>query len=175
MLGAMDLNGDGAADMLYLSPTGQLRALMATSGRTCANLSAGTVPAGFSVLKFADFSGSRRGDLLIRDAAGNTQLLALSASGVILPPYTGDPDDQNASCTSSTQTVANRPIVLPASNPTWRFYASGDFNGDGIADIVWLQPDGTLAVWMMNMNGVPTVINNAGTIPTGGYLPIPLQ
>jgi hypothetical protein len=174
MLGAMDLNGDGAADMLYLSPAGQLRALMATPGRTCANLSAGAVPAGFSVLKFADFSGSRRGDLLIRDAAGNTQLLSLSASGVILPTYTGDPDDQNASCTSSTQTVANCPIVLPASNPTWSFYASGDLNGDGIVDIIWLQPDGTLSVWLMNSNGVPTVVQNAGSA-SSGYVPVPLQ
>ncbi len=175
MLGAADLNGDGAADMLYLSPAGQLRALMATSGRTCANLSAGAVPAGFSVLKFADFSGGRRGDLLIRDAAGNTQLLSLNASGVILPPYTGDPDDQNAACTSSTQTVANRVSSLPAVSPTWSFYASGDFNGDGTVDIVWLQPNGTLTVWLMNFGAAPTVVNNAGTIPSGGYQPIPLQ
>jgi hypothetical protein len=175
MLGAADLDGDGAADLLYLSPTNQLRALMATSGRTCANLSAGTVPSGFKVLKFADFTGGRRGDLLLRDNTGAMQLMTLDARGVILPPYTGNPDDTNASCTSSTQSVANAFISLPPSDPTWTYYASGDFNGDGITDVVWLQPNGRLAVWLMNANNVPTVIADAGAIPAGGYAPIPLQ
>ena len=175
MLGAMDLNGDGAADMLYLSPTGQLRALMATPGRTCANLSAGSLPSGFSVLKYADFTGNRRGDLLLRDATGAMQIISLSGAGLTLPPYTGNAEDPNASCTSSALTIATSTRSLPASDPTWTYYASGDFNGDGIFDIVWLQPNGTLTVWLMNANGTPTVINSAGTIPAGGYAPIPLQ
>ncbi len=176
IVGAADLNGDGAADMVYLSPAGQLKALMATPGRTCANLNAGTVPAGFSALHMADYTGNRRGDILIRDATGVTKLLSLNGSGLSLPPYTGNPDDINASCTSSSLTVANTTVNLPASDPTWTYFASGDFDGDGIFDIVWKQPNGTLTVWLMQPNGIaPTVISNAGSVPAGGYLPIPLQ
>lgn len=168
LLGALDINGDGAADMIYLNPQGQLRALMATPSRTCANLSAGTLPAGFSVLKFADFSGTGRGDLLLRDAAGAVQLFSLDATGLTLPTYTGAPDDQNASCTGSSLTVASSTLVLPTTDPSWQFYASGDLNGDGQTDIVWKQPNGALTVWLLAASGAaPLVIQNAGTAPTG--------
>ena len=141
---------------------------MATPSRTCANLSAGTLPAGFSVLKFADFSGTGRGDLLLRDAAGAVQLFSLDATGLTLPTYTGAPDDQNASCTGSSLTVASSTLVLPTTDPSWQFYASGDLNGDGQTDIVWKQPNGALTVWLLAASGAaPLVIQNAGTAPTG--------
>ena len=169
LLGAADLNGDGAADMIYVSPDGLIKALMATPGRTCANLSAGNVPSGHTALKFADFTGNGRGDILIRNAVtGATQLLSLNATGLSLPPYAGTPDDQNASCTASTLTVSNNTISLPDVDPTWQYYASADLNGDGIADIVWVKPDGGLTVWLMNPGGtIPNVIANAGTAPDG--------
>jgi hypothetical protein len=163
LLGALDLNGDGAADMVYLSPANQLRVLMATPNRTCANLTAGVVPSGFSAIKFADFTGNGRGDILIHSSAGVNQLLSLNATGLNLPTYAGAPDDPNASCTNSSLVVSNTTINLPATDPNWYFYASGDLNGDGITDIVWRQPAGQLVVWLMNPNGAaPTVINSAG-------------
>lgn len=169
LLGAMDLNNDGAADMIYISPAGQIRALMATPSRTCANLLVGAVPAGFTALKFADFTGNSRGDILLRNGStGEIQLMSLNAFGLALPLYAGAPDDQNASCTSSTLTVPTSTISLLPTDPAWQFYASGDFNGDGITDIVWLRPDGSLTVWLMNTNATaPTVISNAGTAPVG--------
>ncbi len=176
LLGALDLNGDGAADMVYLSPANQLKALMATAGRTCANLNAGTVPAGHSVLKFADFSGNGRGDILIQETAtGTVKLLTLNANGLNLPPYTGAPDDQNASCTPSALNVANVTVTVRASlTANASYYASGDFDGDGIMDIVWRNGDGSLTVWLMKSSGTPIVIDNAGTAPVG-YSPIPLH
>ena len=94
--------------------------------------------------------------------------MSLNAFGLTLPPYVGDPTDPNASCTPSSLTVPTATISLLPTDPTWQFYASGDFNGDGITDIVWLRPDGSLTVWLMNANGTaPTVISNAGTAPAG--------
>ncbi len=175
LLGAQDLNGDGAADMLYLSPANQLKALMATPNRTCANLNAGTVPPGHNVLKFADFSGNGRGDILIQEVAtGIVKLQMLNANGLILPPYTGAPDDQNASCTSSALNVTNTTITVRASIANATYYASGDFDGDGIMDVVWKNADGSLTVWLMKASGTPIVIKNAGTAPAG-YNPIPLH
>ena len=168
LLGAMDLNGDGAVDMVYLSPQNQLRVLMATPNRTCANLTAGNLPTGFTALKFADMTGNGRGDILIRNSSGTTQLLSLNANGLVLPTYSGAPDDQNASCTSSALTIPVTTISLPTTDPTWQFYAAADLNGDGITDIVWLQPSGNLVAWIMNPNGMtPTVLTNAGTAPVG--------
>ncbi len=169
LLGVQDLNGDRAADMVYVSPDGQIRVLMATPNRTCANLSGGSVPAGFNAVAFADFSGKGRGDVLLRNPTnGAMSLISLNANGLTLPPYTGDPNDTNASCTASALVVANTTVSLPASDPSWQIYATGDFNGDGIFDIVWLRTDGSLTLWQMNANGAaPTVVNNAGIAPVG--------
>ncbi|MBI3715351.1 MAG: hypothetical protein HY255_05105 [Betaproteobacteria bacterium] len=169
LLGAADLNHDGAADMVYVSPANQARALMATANRTCANLLIGDLPNGYTALKLADFTGRRRGDILLRNAtSGQVQLLSLNASGLVLPTYTGAPDDQNASCTASSLVIPGTTMVLPLTQPAWQFWVSADLNGDGITDIVWKQPDGTLTVWLLGADGAaPTVITNAGTVPAG--------
>ncbi len=167
LLGAADINGDNAADMVYISPEGVIRVLMATPGRTCANLSAGTVPSGMTAQKFGNFSGDGRGDILYRNSVtGAVQLAKLNAVGLVLPPYTGAPDDQNASCTSSALVIPSTTVTLPVSDVTWRLYAVGDFDGNGITDIAWLQTTGQLTLWLMNSAGAaPTVITNAGTAP----------
>ena len=116
--------------------------------------------------KLADFTGQRRGDILIRNqSSGVTSLLSLNAVGLELPQFLGSPTDP---CTASSLVVANNTIALPFVDPSWQFYASGDFNGDGIMDIVWLRSNGTLTVWLMGNNGVvQTVIDNAGAAPLG--------
>jgi hypothetical protein len=169
LLGAVDINNDGAADMIYLSPAGQLRVLMATPTRTCANLVSGSMPTGFVPQKFARFRGGTTGEVLVRNATtGANQLLSLNAVGLTLPPYTGAPDDPNASCTSSSLSVPMTTINLPNADPTWTFYAAADLNNDGITDIVWRRANGQLTAWLLNAAGtVQTTVANAGTAPTG--------
>jgi parallel beta-helix repeat protein len=165
LLGAADLNADNAADMVYISPDNQIRVLMATPNRTCANMTVGFIPQGFTALALADFTGRNRGDVLIRNnATGQVSLMALNASGIPLPVFTGDPDDRNASCTPSALVIPNQAINLPATDPAWQFYAAGDYDGNGTFDIVWLKPDGTLALWLMGKDGaIQNNIPNAGS------------
>jgi Putative Ig domain/FG-GAP repeat len=169
LLGAVDLNQDNAADMLYISPTNDIRALMATSARSCANLSAGNIPQGFVALKAASFIRYGRGDVLIRNSTtGEVRLIALDATGLTLPPSTSSPDDPNAACTPSNLLVKSSIISMPNTDPTWRYYGAADFNGDGLTDVIWARPDGTLTVWLSNGdNQAATVIDNAGIAPNG--------
>jgi hypothetical protein len=175
LLGAADLNGDNAADMIYVSPDNVVRVLMATPSRTCANLSGGTIPAGATAIKLADFTGNRRGDILARNSStGAITIISLSAAGLTLPAYTGAPDDPNASCTGSSLSVTQTATYTFASNPTWSIFATGDFDGDGIFDIVFMQPDRTLTMWKMGANGAQPTVFNAGTAPSN-FSPFPLQ
>ena len=45
-----------------------------------------------------------------------------------------------------------RPVSTVAT--TWSIVATGDFNGDGKADIVWRDTTGNVAVWLMNGTAV---------------------
>jgi hypothetical protein len=40
--------------------------------------------------------------------------------------------------------------TLPNPSTTWNIVGSGDFNGDGHADILWQNTGGTPAIWLMN-------------------------
>jgi len=105
---------------------------------------------------------------LIRNpSTGQTALISLSAAGITLPQFAGDADDVNASCTSTNTTLPSATTTLPTSDTTWQLYATGDYNGDGVFDVVWLRPDGVLSLWQMNRNiAIPTLISNAGTAPS---------
>jgi hypothetical protein len=176
LLGAADLNGDGADDMLYVSPSNAMRALMATPSRTCANISAGALPSGTTALRMADFSGNRRGDVLAINQQNEVRLYMLSGVGLDLPPFTGAADDPNASCTpGGSRFVSQTTKLLGSVAAGWRYLASGDFDGNGAVDIAWLQPNGTVALWLLNLgDAAPTIVSNAGTLPAG-YTAYPLH
>ncbi len=169
ILGSADLNGDGAAETVWVSPTNQIRFHMATANRTCANYGSATIDSRYVASHLASFTFANVPDVLARDpVTGEVQLLTLNASNVTPPPYTGAPDDPNASCTRTTGDVLPVWIRGLPSDPTWKIYATGDFNNDGVIDIVWIKPDGTLALWTMPAGGgAPIVNSNAGNAPLG--------
>ena len=147
LLGAADLNNDGGADMIYINPQGQIRALMATTNpaRSCANLLVGNMPTGYTALKVGDFTGGRRGDILMRNnATGKVVFMMMNASGLPLPPSTADPNDPNASCTGTSFTIDTNIVDGPQVPATFTFFATGDFDGDGILDTAWLSPAGVI-------------------------------
>ena len=168
LIGARDINGDRAADMVYVSPDNRIRVLMATAQRTCANLPAGSVSPGFTAVRLADFEGTGRASLLTRSADGaQLELISLDGRGVPLPPPSANPDDPNAACASSNSSIITFKTRLPPVNPAWQLVGADDYDGDGIADLVWMQPDGSLTFWKMDGTASPRVSANVGTIPAG--------
>jgi hypothetical protein len=145
LVGATDLDGDGKADLIWESPTGQARALVGTEQRSFVNKVLGNAPTGYNQLKATDFDGDGFGDLLFRSAAGKVKLWRMNGTTVLAE------------------------IDLPDTDPTWTFYAATDLNGDGTSDIVWKKADGTLVLWLMSATspGSPTIVDPAGTAPTG--------
>ncbi|MFM7294059.1 MAG: FG-GAP-like repeat-containing protein, partial [Burkholderiales bacterium] len=145
LVGAIDLDGDQRGDIVWVSPTGQIRALMGQAGRTWVNRLVGQLPAGYSILKLGDVDGDGKGDIVLRDTNGNVKVWLMD--GVIV----------------------KREWDLPTTDKRWQFYAAGDFDGNGTMDLVWVRPDGTLVAWLINPTNVPYpyVYPDAGRAPAG--------
>lgn len=143
LAGVADLDGDGLGDVIWISPTGEVRALFGQSGRSWINQRIGTVPTGFALLKMGDINADGRDDLIFRDANGNLKAWLMNGSTII------------------------RELDLPRSDPNWRLLAAGDFDGNGALDLVWITPLGGLIVWLMDPANpaLPTVVDRAGNVP----------
>ncbi len=58
--------------------------------------------------------------------------------------------------------------VGSSPGPSWNVQAAGDFDGDGKADILWQNQDGTPAVWLMD--GTSLIGGaNVGVNPGGAW------
>jgi hypothetical protein len=47
---------------------------------------------------------------------------------------------------------------------SWQVKGSGDFDGDGKADILWQKSDGTVVIWLMNASGAIASSANLGVL-----------
>ena len=148
LIGAADLDGDGKADILWQSPTNELRSLTAKDNRTWVNERIGPLPTGYSIVKLGDFNADGKADIVFKDAAGRVKIWLMNGITITLD------------------------TMLPRVEATTQFYAAGDFNGDGTMDMVWKKADGSLTLWLMNgvIINQPTIIDNVGFAPAGGVV-----
>src|SRR5258708_3735675 len=76
------------------------------------------------------------------------------------PATTRGPAGKSSAPATSTATAGDNP------GPSWHLVGPGDFNGDGVSDLLWQQDSGQAAIWLMNGTAVQTkalVGDNPGT------------
>jgi hypothetical protein len=64
----------------------------------------------------------------------------------------------NGTSIASTKVLGNGPT-------SWNIAETGDFNGDGKSDILWVDNTGNVGIWFMNGTSISSVIlyGNIGT------------
>ena len=155
IVGIGDFDGDGNDDLLWRHSSG---ALAEWQGQLPVPLSEAPPPPDFvnvpgiaanavdnswSVVGTADYNGDGRDDILWRHSSGAiTQWLAR-------------PDGSF---------VNNSVIAGAVLDNSWKVVASGDFTGDGVADLLWRHNDGALVEWRGTTSGA---FANAGSVMAG--------
>lgn len=134
----VDFNSDGASDILWQNQSNGLLSAWRMSG---VNLLQGvmlTLPNGapaivsdtqWRIVGTADFNGDNRTDLLWQHDQGWVAIWFMD----------GEREIAGTLVTSS-----------PLSDLAWRIVATGDVDGDGMADILWQHTDGRVAAWYMD-------------------------
>jgi hypothetical protein len=126
-----DYNGNLDSDIAWRDTSGNT-AIWLMNGTTVTNQNTSfvaNVGTQWSIVGQRDFNGDGFADLLWRDTSGNVAIWEMNGTSVL---------NQNSAF------VANVPT------PQWSILGTGDFNGDGLGDILWQDSSGNVAIWEMN-------------------------
>jgi FG-GAP-like repeat len=147
-----DFNDNGVSDILWRNASGALAVWdMNKSGAIGSGgfvTSGGVIvapDASYSVAAISDFSGDGKADVLWRNTSGS--LIEWLMNGTVIAQ-------------SSYVTASGVPVN---PDPSWSFLGAGDFNGDGMSDMLWRNASGEIAEWQMN----GTVIAGSGDLNAG--------
>ncbi len=152
-----DFNGNGTSDVLWRSSNGALidwsMSGSAISGSGYATYQGNQIApdASWSIASTSDFDGNGSTDVLWRQSSGALALWSMNGSTV----------------TSSNAVTSQGNAVAP--DASWSVAGTGDFGGDGKADILWRQSSGALALWQMN--GASISSSNAVTYQGNAVAP----
>jgi glucose/arabinose dehydrogenase len=145
-----DFNGDGKTDLLFLNDTNHGVAIWQMNGtQVVASPQVGTINAagGWRYQSTGDFNGDGKSDLLfLNDANHGVAVWEMDGTHVVASPQVG--------------------TINAAAG--WHFQTTGDFNGDGKTDLLFLNDTNHgVAVW--EMDGTQVIASpQVGTINAAG-------
>src|ERR1700722_7821003 len=175
IIGQRDFNGDGKPDLLWRDTSGNPAIWFMNGVQVSSAASLGNVPTNWAVYGTGDLNGDGDGDLLWRDSNTGTvaiwfmkgsQVASTAALGQVPTNWTIVGDDNYGDIfwrdtagdlaiwqVSGSQVVASTGLGNVPSN--WVIAGLGDFNGDGLTDILWRDANaGDAAIWLMNGAGI---------------------
>lgn len=141
--GTGDFDGDGIVDVLWRNTSGALSNWLGRDdGGFQRNDAAALtqVPTDWNVVGTGDFNGDGRADILWRRDSGTLSDWLGTATGGF--------------AVNDTNALAEVPT-------SWKVAGTGDFNGDGLSDILWRNDDGRVSNWLGKANGGFTVNDGA--------------
>ena len=136
--GLGDFNGDGKSDVLLRNSNGTFAdwtmngSQIASSQLLTSQGATETLGSAWSVAGIGDFNGDGLADLLLRNANGTFADWSMNGSKI---------------ASSQLLTAQGATVTLGSA---WSVAGVGDFNGDGLADVLLRNSNGTLADWTMN-------------------------
>jgi hypothetical protein len=156
--GVGDFDGDGKADILWRNAQTGATAIwlmngpaQTAGGATSASAGKYTATTGWQIQGVGDFNGDGQADILWRNAlTGKTLVWFMNGTALVGGGLT------SASAGTYTATTG------------WQVQGVGDFNGDGMADILWRNAGtGKTNVWFMN--GITQAGGGLTNVSAGPY------
>jgi hypothetical protein len=193
VVGTRDMNRDGFSDILWFHSSGVVAVWFMNATTITSAVAVGALPVSWSIVGTGDFNGDGTGDMLLRNTAGDVAIWFTSTNGTVLssaaignvPPNwhvdgTGDFNGDGIRDILWRETTSGG-IALWFMNPngtiksaiglgvlpidSWTMIATGDFDGDGVSDILWRNSAGGIAMWLMNSNGTIKSGITLGSLP----------
>jgi len=186
VIGQRDFSGDRNADLLWRDTGGNLYMWLMNGATVASTASLGNVPTTWTVYGTGDFNGDGLGDILWQDSSGDVAIWFMNGATVLsttdlgtVPTSTwsivgsdmyGDILWIDTSSNYSIWQVAGGQVTATAGfgnvPANWQFMGFGDFNGDGVMDILWRDTNtGTVAIWFLNSSGNIQSTASVGAVP----------
>jgi len=135
IVGTGDFNGDGRVDLLWRNNDGTVTDWLADSNGGFYGNAANFLTQldnGWQIAGTGDFNGDGRADILWRSGSGLVTDWIAEANGSF---------------------YGNSANFLAQADASQHIAGTGDFNGDGLEDILWRSTDGTVTDWLAQADG----------------------
>jgi uncharacterized repeat protein (TIGR01451 family) len=162
--GVGDFNGDGDSEIVWQHDSNNLASMWIMDETDVLHVgqlgSGGTLPVGappvfpygplgFDIKAIGDVNGDGKDDVISQQVNGDVVIWQMDGT------YDG--------------TIVHDTVGPFASGALagWTVKGSGDFNGDGNADLVWQSTSGQVAMWLMDASFEPTFVGAVGPFNPG--------